>query len=144
MERHFILPLSLAAAFHAGLFFGFPKHPATPAVLDKLISVTHEFILPPLDKDPPEVETRSSELPAKATFDPPTPRSPEPVELSTSDWKSVTAQKVIEGTTPTTRINPEIFGDVTGVPGGIGKPGTIIPSTLLDSAPEVRAQAAPI
>lgn len=144
MERHFILPVSIAAAFHAGLFFGFSKHPAKPTAVDQVITIACDFFRPQLDKELPEVEIRSSEPPAKPTFDPPTPRNPDPVELTKSDWKSVTPQNVIEGMTATTRINPERFSDVTGVPGGIGKIGTIISGDVLDSAPQARSQAAPI
>jgi periplasmic protein TonB len=144
MERHFILPLGVAAAFHAGLFFGFPKHAAPTSVAELTRTIITPFFLPSRDKEVVEPENVSSESPAKASFEPPNPISPEPLPTITGDW-TMPHREVIATLADSTRVSPTMLGDVTGViDGTVINAGDIISSGLLDRAPEARAQSAPI
>src|SRR4051794_18802748 len=66
MERHFLLPITIAAALHAGLLLGIPRHPAEIAAAvsklrpPKMAEPPRMEITPP----PPDPDTASASAPA--------------------------------------------------------------------------------
>jgi protein TonB len=143
MERHFILPATIAAALHAGLLFGIRSghdHDSTVAgPVQKIIDTVQRFELIPTPPEPPE-ETVSgataggSSGEASVTLD-------EYVIAPPKDAFVFTKPQ----TEPGNNLNPEkiSFGP-PGLGDTIGNVGPRVVSSIeLDGAPRARVQASP-
>jgi len=142
MERHFALPLAIAATLHAGLLYGIrPNHDVRPSNRATVKTVITEWVFP---KEPPEppVEEYSDGGSAKSSELPPfVPSQPEPLvpnpglietrvpppSPGSGDWMD--------------RIPVREFGLPNGGD-GIGR-GPLFKSSDLDNPPRVQAQVAP-
>jgi protein TonB len=142
MERHFILPLTIAAALHAGLLFGFRRHAVElPPLVKNVIRWTPASPLAPEPPPPPEPEEVAT-APKSAVSDPPPSLVERPTVLSPTDFPVP-----IPDHPPSTLVN------VTTIPGGpVGPPGVDIssfggPGPLsfkdLDNVPRARSQMGP-
>lgn len=145
MDRHFILPVSVALALHAGVLFGFRKgeRPHLPVTRDKppIPSIALRPVeepVPPLPSD--DAQPTESSAPSSSA---PVPELPEPVPFSTqSDFRFTPPERppvapgAIETIIPIGR---------PGLDGGLGQngPGGIVPSTVLDATPRARLQPSP-
>src|SRR3954462_6208193 len=85
MHRDLVLSLSVAAAVHGALLFGFSKNPHRGVALVDKIPVIR-FVIDELDPDPPLIEESEvkTETPVAAP-DLPTPSSPEPPSVIMED-----------------------------------------------------------
>lgn len=143
MERHFTLPIALAAALHGALLFAFTRSPVIPSPRPE--KPRSSVIVVPLH--PPEPETVSEEelvpVPAKGKPAPAAPSGAEPPVVP------VLTAPVME--LPTFR--PQAGGDGFEVPrfpfglpegseSGIGV-REVLPGSLLDNPPRARLQGAP-
>jgi len=143
MERHFIIPITIAAALHAGLLFGFHGNAADPVPGRVKTRPPHGPDLPPIELPPPELqletdrstraESSASETPISLE-DGPVPRRENdfPISLPRPD--------------PATRITTTLIP--VGPPGistDIGEGGgpRILSPKDLDGAPRARVQARP-
>lgn len=142
MNSNYILPVSVAAAVHAVVLFGFTKSPARPmpplAIIDE---VPFEVTL----NEPETIEipdTRGEERDHKEQLSPPPVTQPEPVTPVIDTGFTITPPPIDRSVTRgDSNIIPMKFDSGIGVGNGPGV-GPII-STLLDNSPRTRFQAAP-
>ena len=145
MERHFILPATIAAALHAGLLFGFRTHTiVVPPSVAKIIrwqpvdQLAPE--LPPPREPDEEILTRPKGLdgePPPSLVERPDSRERDfPIEIPRHDPSP--------RTTATPTIPPGLIGDPKGpdLPGLGGPPMARIVD--LDNVPHARLQTAPV
>ena len=143
MNSNYILPVSVAAAVHGALLFGFPKSPRVPVPVKEHVIIVCD-LMPPYVETPEIVETTAEEPAAKADLTPPPPTSMEPVVLDVPTG----------ATMPLPPIEPPSSGDVrvivsrekglvNGRGDGLGV-GTIIGREHLDNSPRARFQARPV
>lgn len=144
MERHFILPLSIAAALHAGLLFGIRGNPAAPSRGDDKptmadVLLTRFEILPVVapadDNAKPAVGTPVD--PAPSAPEPPPPDSPPAFTVAVPD-RPITALPR-EWTIPK---------GPPGIPDGVIDSnrrglGDVLRGIDLDSPPRTRLQVPP-
>ena len=143
MERHFVLPATIAAALHAGLLFGIrPGHDhdsSGAGPVQKIIDVVQRFDLIPTPPEPPE-ETVSgataggSSSKTSVTLD-------EHVLAPPTDAFVFTKVQ----TEPGNNINPE---KISFRPPGLGESvdpvgAPVVSSIDLDGAPRARVQGSP-
>lgn len=147
MERHFLLPVTIAAALHAGLLLVIKRGPvpeAAPEVIRWVVGEKPPLLIPP--ESPPEEFVALEPKPAKGSpLDTP-PQGPEntTVALKPRDFE------ILRLPTPTAPV-PNRPTIPTGPPGvldgedGPARPGTrgIIGAAYLDNPPRTRAQPAP-
>lgn len=144
MERHFILPATIAAALHAGLLFGIRSghHDAT-GTTDKIrefVKVLTPFEVPP---EPPEETTENNaSSPASGVSTERSVSLKETVSAPTPDEFVFTKPRAEPGTS----IDPgKISVGPPGLPDGIGPSGpTILSFKDLDGVPRTRLQSAPV
>ena len=146
MDRHFLVPATIAAALHAGLLFGIrPSKTAAvasepkPPVIDFVKKVV-EFIV---DSVPPEGADRSAP-PRPADAAPPVlPELPaaQPVDAFPMPPPAVPGPASL---VPVTTIPPGPFGPASDLPTGPGVgPGGVWKGTDLDRTPRTRSQTPP-
>jgi periplasmic protein TonB len=143
MDRHFALPATIAAALHAGLFFGFSSRPApitTPVIhFEDEVKCALQ-----ITQDPPRVSAEEQSTPTAggSTALPDLVQIPKPTDDSRFPVTLQVDPSSVRPSGPVMRI------DGIGPPG----PGTIagpyvapgIPSAVaLDSPPHARLQMAP-
>lgn len=144
MERHFGLPIALAAALHGAVLFGVSKSPRIPAPPAAKPEPTRLFpMIPPPEEEvvvPPETADASGER--RSLPDTPAPvRGPEPQIEVTTGFKipvpPIPPGRMIDGPVP-----PEVLR----IGGGDGKNpwGDPVGLALLDNSPRTRFQAAPV
>ncbi len=145
MDRHFILPVTIAAAAHAGLLFGIPrgavpKDIKSPAVL--LTEVTR-FINEPEKPDPqPDVAAAKSGSPDnyRPTLEEP-PSAASPKDFTIQPPSTNTARMNVT----TAKLTDLNFGVPTGIVDGIADIGKgVFKITDLDGSPRTRVQGAPV
>lgn len=140
MNRHFLVPATIAAAIHAGLLFGIGRTPPVPKALDKPITIITEFFLAP-EPPPPDPSTAtagaSAGMPRPSLGEAPPVESPSPFPIPY---------------TPTPASLPNIKSDLIpsgpiGIPGpGVEKPGVgtgIAGLGDLDNTPRTRVTVTP-
>jgi protein TonB len=138
MERSLILPLSIAAALHAGVLFGFHRGPvpvvakAVPSVLLKPIE------MPPPDKDVDEVLPPSEEKATKSTAEL-VPRSPEPPTAPDPTRIEMKPVPPVINDGPIKDLKNVTF-DPTAA---IDRSGNIISAINLDNPPRARVRISP-
>lgn len=136
MERHFILPVSIAAALHVGVLLGFNRVPAVRPPVEKAsyvaIAIPKE-IEPP---DPVDVPEPSAKTPAAE----PLPRSAEmPIARPDAIPINVPLTPAVDAlpNSRTTIINPSAF-DAAGTGAR-----SLLSLLDLDNPPRVRSQVPP-
>lgn len=141
MDRHFLVPATIAAALHAGLLFGIGRTPPVPRALDKPVTIITEFFLTP-EPPPPDLSTAttgaSGGTPRPSLGEPPPVESPSPIAIPYN---------------PTPASLPDIKSDMIpsgpiGIPGpGVEKPGVgpggIVGLGDLDNTPRTRMTVTP-
>ena len=142
MNSNYLLPVSVAAAIHGVLLFGFAKSPRVPAVtLDSRDVMV--FPLPPKDLETVEIpEAGGEETKQKEAVITPPPMQPEPLVPQVDSAFTFIAPK-IEPSVPGVITNIIPVGLRTG--GGDGpdiETGPILP-IYLDNSPRTRFQPAP-
>lgn len=142
MERHFGLPIALAAALHGALLFGVQKspRPAAPKALPERAAPV-PFVL--RDEEPVPVEQAEAGVERKAALDTPAPViSPEPVSVNVLTDITIPVPPVPRvQMTDGTRLPLNL-----PTPGGTreGSPfGGVVDGLLLDNTPRTRFQTAP-
>jgi protein TonB len=145
MDRHFLLPATIAAAIHAGLLFGIRPEKAAAvinALPTKLIALTSDK--PPFEEPPPEVEDKGEKAANSAPSAPPSlPEIPPANPTSTFEIK-VPVVPVSVNTTPTLTIPVGPFGPPSDLPAGpniVG--GNVLNPADLDGSPRTRVQSSP-
>lgn len=147
MERHFLLPVTIAAALHGGLLLVIRRGPVpepVPSVIQWVVGEKPALLMPP-ESLPEELVTFDSR-PAKGS-----PLEAPPVGVDNSTVTVDVRDFVIERS-PTPTVpgpnRPTIPTGPIGVPEGTddgirhGK-GSIIGAAYLDNPPRTRAQPAP-
>jgi protein TonB len=144
MERHFVIPITIAAALHAGLLFGIRRHPAAvPPMVTKIIRwIPPEPMLldPP---PPPEPEETSPVLPKGSAGEPP-PSLVESLTLPRPNDFPIEIPRHF----PTTALDvTKIPQGTIGIPdgsdiGGLAGPGFLSLKDL-DNVPRARLQTGP-
>jgi periplasmic protein TonB len=143
MERHFILPMTIAAALHAGLLFGI--HPHAPSAIIRSILPLVQF-----DPAPLPLETVEPVIPEENVSSPirsdakPAPISPEPPPLEHGPGPTIDVPR-LERIAPPGHVEKIAFPEaIDGSGDRPGKPSDILASVLLDRPPHARYQAQPI
>ncbi|MEO5959136.1 MAG: hypothetical protein ABIZ49_06325, partial [Opitutaceae bacterium] len=138
MERHFILPATLAAALHAGLLFGYRPTPTTTTVPPKEPPTDAIRIVMPI-----EVEATIIEVPPD-TPRPKGPLTPQPADPEIFQTLRVDTISIPVSNPP--RISIDRSGPLVpiGAPDGADAIGPhIFTPTHLDNQPRIRSQVAP-
>lgn len=145
MERHFVLPVAIAAAVHGGLLFGFTRspRPAPPRQPDARVD-RFLWTAPPEEIPVPPEQDATAAGPKAMPDAPVAPASPEPPRADVSSPFTISPP-------PLQPVNPGDLRNVPLVPRGLTTgDGTdpwavgIIGSNLLDNTPRARLQTAPI
>lgn len=144
MERHFILPVTVAVALHAGLLLGFRRGPV-PGVINTVIQMvkTDPMFIPPPEDPPPVYD--AAESARKGPQDPP----PTGIDESIPSHDPIAIEIARQPVAIPGPDRPSIPLELPGMPGGTGygnRPGTgdILNLSQLDGVPRTRAQIAPI
>lgn len=143
MERHFAWPVTIAAAVHAALLFGFTKVPQLANVAEQ--TIVCPFVVPLLDE--PAAVTINDEVAdrteAPPVIDPP-PRAPEPV-VEALDTDIVIPVPAPGSVVPNDirKIADNLLGAKTGRGDSGWNHGPVLPDDL-DNPPRTRFQAAPV
>jgi protein TonB len=139
MDRHYILPIAIAAAVHGGLLFGYrPAHAIVAPVVKDVVQII-PFAIPPEPEVPVVTETENSQ-PAKGA--PAAPTSLLDLSNPAPDAIVINVPKVPVNTTA---AEYQIPVEPHGIPSGaIGGMGDIVSSLFLDSTPHTRVQGAPV
>ncbi|HVS52084.1 MAG TPA: energy transducer TonB [Opitutaceae bacterium] len=135
MERHFILPVSIAAALHVGVLFGFHRVPVVRPPVEKAKYIEMSI---PKELEPPEPEEAREPVDAKS---PPTESIPRQAETFAAVPNAIPINMPIShavdiSTGAFTLINPRVSEGAGGLSG-------IISSLNLDDPPRVRSQVPP-
>lgn len=147
MERHFGIPVTLAAAIHGALLFGFSKTPREPAPDPTVLCRVDEFVLTPAPEEPIVVEpTETAPTASKPRPEVPLPTSVEPPAVSgPADFEIVVPPPTLAvGDLDLKAIPPDLGRE--GLTDGTGR-GTgrmIIDGAALDSPPRTRLQPSPL
>jgi protein TonB len=137
MERHFTLPVSIAVALHAGVFFGFHRVPAAAhAPKGDTVVVWQPTNLPPPE---PELMPDPDPTEAKAPASTPLPRSAE--NYTKPQPTDFTMERPPLPEVSTTNLKE--LGQPVGFDTGPGKLPDILSSLQLDNPPRARAQVSP-
>ncbi|MEO6245420.1 MAG: energy transducer TonB [Opitutaceae bacterium] len=141
MNSNYIIPVSVAAAVHAAVLFGFTKSPRVRISPDIETTQIIVFPLPPLDVfELPESSGEKSK--EAASIEPPPAVLPEPVAVFVDVPFTLTSPVIdVSILREDTKIIPNTFGPDGGSDGRPGF-GPII-SAMLDNSPRTRFQAAP-
>jgi protein TonB len=134
MERHFTLPISIAAALHAGVFFGFHRVPAANVTNGEKNIIWQPEILP--TPEPPEEMTDVDRVEEKTPSTTPLPRSAE-------NYTAPQPTDIVITRPPLPEITTSGIKDISQPVGiDIGSRDTrgIIDSLHLDNPPHARAQ----
>jgi protein TonB len=143
MDRHFLVPATIAAALHAGLLLGIrpdaaelPKSPVKPT------TIVTPFVMPP--DAPPPIEENEREA-VHCNGAPPRPALDEPPPM---DRPSPFVVQVDRGRINITHLHVDKIPMTPGVPGGPGdRPGfdggKILSHGDLENTPRARVTAAP-
>ncbi len=144
MERHFILPATIAAALHAGLLFGIRSHTDDlPPTIGKIIQRWPTEPLPPELTPPPEAHDEEPAATKGTAGDPPPmqPERPEPSRPTDFTFDPPQSERTVnidvKSAIPGPRGDP--FGDDVGDKAGPG----VLRIIDLDGAPRARLQATP-
>ena len=146
MERNFTLPITIAAALHAGLLFGIrPPHvigtdnPARPVSLRPIVPTVEVFVDPPKSETAPEKQESAkgvSEQERPTLLPPPPEEHPTGYLLNIPPTKPNTLS-----TDPKFDLSPP--GRIDGNPDLIGIAEKLIGVSQLDNPPRTRLQGAP-
>jgi periplasmic protein TonB len=143
MDRHFVLPATIAAALHAGLFFGFPGRtvPSAPPAA-RANSEPRPPVIVIQDNASRDVE---NQLPNDGGGGTPRPDLIDPPKPSTKDDFPVTVNvdpTAVRPPGPTLQIGDAGPLGPGTIPGPY-VPTTIVSDTMLDAPPHARFQMAP-
>jgi protein TonB len=147
MDRHFLIPATIAAALHAGLLFGIrPSKPdlssaaAEKPVIIELIKNLVEFTLEPTPAE--DTEKSSAQRPPEAA--PPVLPEPPPINPAGGFELKVPETPPNICTVPVTTVPLGPFGPPTDLPIGPGIATTgILNGIDLDRTPRTRSQTPP-
>jgi protein TonB len=143
MNRHFLLPVGLAAAAHGALLFGFSKQPR-PIPAPKEITRSIPFVVREVAEEPVVVETERQVAAPKLLPDMPHPiRLPEPPSVDFTDRQTMKPPPFRPVGDKDVRA---LLDSDFGKPGGTGTErwGDILSTAHLDRTPHARFQSAPI
>jgi protein TonB len=142
MERHFALPIAIAAALHAGLLYGIrPPHVVSLPSHDEVKTIITEWVFP---KDPPEQPVEESSGGGSTKSDEPepfVPSQPEPLVPNPGQIETRLPPPSPDGGPSIDRIPIRDFG-LPGPGDGIGH-GPLFKRSDLDNEPRARAQVPP-
>ena len=140
MERHFLLPISIAAAVHAGVFLGLQRHLPTLRPAPPAEASSERFPSPTIDLKPQVVDETDVVAAPSAPSD--TPRLPDVInETSPKDFLTVFHPETdqVRVLAPVYRVSEDAMKG--GIRNG-GGPG-IVSQAALDRTPEARVRIAP-
>lgn len=145
MERHFVLPITIAAALHAGLLFGF-RSSHTDIVKDTVRRLTTTDAKPPIEvmlDEPKSEATAEDKLAPKGSSEKERPTIPElPPTNETKgilvDVPPVTRHFPTEG-----KIDLKPFGVPTGSEDVVDFKAGLFNARHLDNPPRARLQGSP-
>lgn len=144
MERHFALPITIAALLHAGLLFG---NRASPAPGESPPAQPHKAWPPvPIEviEMPRPERTDADSAPPKGSTEVERPVLPErPAPLHADDFRIDVPRELPPAKFKVTVIDPRMPGSPVGPDDGRGLAGGPLSATLLDAPPRARLQAPP-
>ncbi len=140
MERHFVLPIAFAAAFHTSLLFSFNGHS-----VDHAAPVSKPVVPPspdpvPIVLEPPPTDPEATAKP-KGSPIPPPPSQPDRPELAPPDRIAIEVPGHPATLHPDVHVISPGTGDVLGELGVSGP--SLLRSIDLDNPPHARVQGAP-
>jgi protein TonB len=146
MERHFALPITLAAALHAGLLFGYrPAHVTATEDATRISTVSKP--MPPIEValNPPEPESNPNEpVASKGSSDTERPTAPELPPTDASDRITVDLPPVTHSVTTDIKMDLR----PPGIPDGSDNAGdlsnALTTARQLDNPPRTRLQTPPL
>ena len=145
--QRYVLPVSIAAAFHAALIWS-TQTEKPPHIFTKLISIvdTPPKPEPEIPLTLPEVEKTPESQPVKPLAGQPPPPEQDDLPVTTKTDLTITPiERTPVPPVPGVKIVPQTIGPDVGAPTGpIGGPGfKIFSGTDLDHTPRARVQRAP-
>ncbi len=143
MERHFGLPIALAAALHVALLFGFtPASRLKPPVVKEPREKTSSFPIDLMVEEPIATDLPAADRAKPSAIEPPIIASPEPPLVKTDAPFTVPIPPMVHEGMDVKRI-PGQFPRVN-ISGDGSFPGRVLFPTELDEPPRARFQPAPI
>ena len=133
MNSNYILPVSVAAAIHAVVLFGFTKSPRVPVPIDDETPRVVVYF-PPIKPEMPEVsDPLASNSATKEPIVAPQPTSPEPLTLVVDDSITMRLPPIV----PTIPGDSKtIIPQTTGIGDGTDWRSKIASSLELDNSPD--------
>lgn len=144
MDRHLLVPATIAAALHAGLLFGIkPPTADLRTTIAKPITIIREFVLPS-EPTPPEDESERASAARAGGPSRPMIDEPPPIDYP-SPFKIPVERNVVD----VSKLPVDKIPIAVGVPGGEGdRPvfdgDKIFKSGDLDNTPRARVTARPV